>query len=531
MSELTQEEQEVLQELSQENQKASEGQYEEDYVIQRNIIAMLATDGYFLIQSMGLIKPGYFINEAHQLIAKIVFNYFEKYKQLPPKQFMAQEIEDEIKNRKAEIKQYFRTEFNVIFDYYVVGAEDREFLLDRITNFAKAQGLKDAFKKCLDELKQNKDQNTWLKIHDTLRNALIISRDAADVGLDYFQTFEERYATMLQQQEQGEIFTCCFKAIDDALVGGGLSKGELGSWMGTPGSGKSVILVAVALANIHLGKKVLYVSLEMDEYKVAERFDAQFANMGNEGKVTINTLVENKEIVFESLRNYIKECEDPRLLIVKQFPAGQMDVAAFRAYIAQVKLHGFHPDLVILDYVGEMKDFTGMPTWESRNKIVRDLRGIAVEEDICIFTAMQPDRRARDQSNEQKELGFIDDSNLADAYGQSRPVDALWSINQFQDEKDCGLARIFVVKHRHGKSRFTFHVEFDYNTLRVSQISNSAYEKRIKEYRNSKLVQAKENTEKKIKDHNMSDDIDRICRIPDAGEHLKALQDTIKEGE
>ena len=138
------------------------------------------------------------------------------------------------------------------------------------------------------------------------------------------------------------------------------------------------------------------------------------------------------------------------------------------------------------------------------------MRGIAVEEQACILTAMQPDRRARDQSNEKEMLGFIDDSNLADAYGQSRPLDALWSINQFQDEKDCGLARIFVVKHRHGKSRFNFHVEYDYDTLRMSQINENIYTNKLKEYRNSKQAVAQKNAEEDIKKKKMESQIDRV---------------------
>lgn len=521
MANLSPEEQEILAELHEEEveTRATSDQYHEDDTVQRNIMGALLSDRHFCVQAQGLVKPHYFVNEAHQLLCRILFDYFDNYRQVPPRQYVVQEMEDEISNRKPEIKQYFRTELVVVYEYYVPGAEARDYLLDRITNFAKTQSLKNAFNRCLEELKRKQGQETWLKIYDILRSALTIDRNF-DPGLEYFQSFEERYARMMREQEEGEIFTSSFAAIDDALVGGGLSRGEVGSWMGLPGTGKSLALVAAAIANVHLGKKVLYLSLEMDEDKVAARFDAQFANMTKKHEnLTINNLIENKEIVFEALRDYVKEYEDPRLLIVKQFPAGNMDVAMFRAYLTQMKLRGFAPDLVILDYIGEMKDYPDMPTWESRNKITRDLRGLAVEEKICILTAMQPRREAREKSNELKDLGIIDDSNLADAYGQSRPLDAMWSINQFQDEKDCGLARIFVVKHRHGKSRFTFHVEFDNKTLRMSQISQAVYEKRLKEHRATKEVITKQNAEKDL----MNQKINQI--VGDAGEKLKQLKD------
>jgi hypothetical protein len=67
-------------------------------------------------------------------------------------------------------------------------------------------------------------------------------------------------------------------------------------------------------------------------------------------------------------------------------------------------------------------------------------------------------------------------------------LDALWSINQLQDEKECGLARLFVIKHRDGPSRFTAHIEVDYNTLKMRQISENRYNAIFKEYKNKKDV-------------------------------------------
>lgn len=501
MVELSKEEQAIYQNLVEQNSDlpSTQHQYSDDIEIQRNILGALLTDRSFCIHSTGLVKPEYFVNEAHKMLCKLAMKYFGDHKSLPPKHFMLQEMEDEIGDRNPEIKQYFRTEFNVVYDFYIPGAESREYLLSRITNFAKAHSLKLAFQRSMDLLKKSQDQNTWLNIHKVLMDAMATERNY-DIGLDYFQTFEERYARILQKQVDQEIFTSGFSAIDEALVGGGLSRGEMGSWMGLPGTGKSVALVAASLANLHRGKRVLYISLEMDQDKVAERFDSQIVNLSKqyEGIITVNNLTEHKEVIFKSLKDYVREYENQQLLIIKQFPAGSLDVSALRSYITQSKMHGFTPDLLVLDYIGEMKDYPNMPTWESRNKITRDLRGIAVEEDMCILTAMQPDKKARQESKEKEHLGFIDDSNLADAYGQSRPLDALWSINQFQDEKDCGLARIFVAKHRHGKSRFQFHVEFDYRTLRMSQISQEKYDARLKDYRNTKEYVAKLNSEQDL---------------------------------
>jgi len=160
----------------------------------------------------------------------------------------------------------------------------------------------------------------------------------------------------------------------------------------------------------------------------------------------------------------------------------------------QLNMVEFKPDLVVIDYIGEMKDYPGVPTYESRYRIVRDLRGLATEENVCVFTAMQPNKDAREAQKKDGGLyggdGVIDDTNLADSYGQIRPLDGCWSINQMQAEKEAGIARIFVIKHRHGKSRFTCHAKFNKNTLKMDQISEDTYNKIWKEYSFKKTERA-----------------------------------------
>jgi len=275
-------------------------------------------------------------------------------------------------------------------------------------------------------------------------------------------------------------FLLLFAPIDNALQGGGLGRGEMASWIGLSGSGKSLSLVKSAVANLHQGRIVLYVSTELDKDRVAERFDAQLADPGNKFGVGIKNLIPNREIVFKALQEYTEGYDDPRRFIIKHFPSGQMDVPTFRAYLKQLHMRGFKPDLVVLDYIGEMKDYPNMPTWESRFRMVRDLRGIASEDKFCLITAMQPDKGAR---SKVQGGDIIDDDNLADSYGQVRPLDALWSINQRKVEHDCKVARIFVNKHRFGDSRFEFHVEIDVDrTLEIREITKDSYKKRISEF-------------------------------------------------
>ena len=450
--------------------------WSEDF--QRNIIGLILNDRWFAVQCKDIVSPNYFLEEIHQLLCRMLFAYLDAYSVLPPKSYMMQEVLNATENKESQIKMRYIGETNLVYDKYVPNLETRESYLDKILNFAKLMSLKSAFDKSLQMMKKNpEEESTWVKIQDVLKEALLVDRNFNE-GLNYFETFEERYERMQKEEEAQERFTSGFKSIDDALLGGGTHRGEIYSWIGLSGTGKSLALVTAALKNvIELGKRVLYVSLEMDEDKIAERFDAQLSNQ------PINSLKSNKDFVKRAFDNFASNHDDKKLLIIKQFPAGSMTVNTLRAYMQQLNMTGFTPDLLIIDYIGEMKDYPDMPTYESRYKIVRDLRGLATEERVCIFTAMQPNKNAREaQKKDGPGDGVIDDTNLADSYGQIRPLDGCWSINQMQAEKDAGIARIFVIKHRHGKSRFTFHVQYNMKTLAMEQISNVEYDKIWKQF-------------------------------------------------
>jgi hypothetical protein len=281
------------------------------------------------------------------------------------------------------------------------------------------------------------------------------------------------------------------------LTGGGLFAGQIAAWIGLPGTGKSLALVKSAVANVLLGHKVLYLTMEMDELGIAQRFTSQFA------KLDINLLRQNKDEVIKTIEEFGKDKDDKNQLIIKQFPGGQMDVNGIRAYYAQLGLRGWKPNLLIIDYVGEMKDDPSVKKYESAYRILRDLRGFGVEKQHCTLTCVQPNASAA-----KLEIGqYIDESNIGTSFDQFKPLDAFWSINQQGREKDAEVGRGFIIKHRDGSSRFPFKIGFDYRmgTLDIFEISKERYasqmtnaaEKKQDEFVLDKYTPTKKKKEKK----------------------------------
>lgn len=444
----------------------------------KEIMGLMLTDSVFFTTAYSVIKKEYFKDKYLRLFCDRLYFLYEKYNTLPVKTQLYQSLLDNDKNLTPEDKLRIKTELNLIYTNFIPGINTRDYYRDKVVAFAKSAELRLAFRKSLDLLTKDRDNDeTWDRIQIYLQDALAIQPDF-EIGLDYFTTVEERYDRMQKSIEDGEVFTSAFEKIDKMLQGGGLRRGQLCSIMGMSGTGKSLWLTSLAVANLNIGKKVLYISLELDSDSVAQRFDAQLANPdGDLNKVGLMEPINHRDQVIYDLGKYIENFDDQKRLIVKQFPGGTFGIAELRAYYQQVKLQGFDPDLVVVDYIGEMKDLPGMKTHESRYRIVRDMRGFAVEEDICMATAMQSNRSAKEVISNG---GVIDDENLADAYDQIRPLDAFWTINQTVNEKKANVARVYVSKHRFGRDKEQIYIQYDPYTLKLSQIEFSEYDRRKK---------------------------------------------------
>lgn len=452
--------------------------YSWDKEFQRHIAALLISDRQFLLQSLDLIKPSYFTDKAHSKVVGVVSEFFKKYRLLPRKDFIITELKADLKDNKA--LPYYLGEVNVLFDYFQPGMEARDYLQDKITYFAKIQSLKSAFTESLKMIdKAPESEDTWNTIYDKMRDAMTVHQNF-EVGIDYFKSVKDRYAKMAEDKENDERFITGLNGIDLEINGGGYRRGQMLSIIAGSGVGKSVMLACIAATNLLRGKKGVYITLEISEEMVAERMDAILTGF------PIQNLQAYKDDIFEKVSNLSKVTYEGEIwpLVIKKFAAGTASVNTIRAYISQLRFHGFNPDFVIVDYIGEMQDYPDMKIYESREKLVKDLHGMTEEEDVFCATAMQPNRDAK-KDGKTGERSRIDDEHLADAYGQIRPLDGCVSLNQNDNEKFLGIGRCYIIKQRDGKSRYQIYLKFDKECLKITEITRDEYKMKMNMHKES----------------------------------------------
>jgi replicative DNA helicase len=234
---------------------------------------------------------------------------------------------------------------------------------------------------------------------------------------------------------------------------GGTSRKELCLVAAASGRGKSLYLVNQAAKLIEERKKILYVSLEMSEDRIAQRFDSILTQIPQSRlKVSQDSLKTRLSLIKNKLG------ED--YLVIKEFPTKTANVNHIRALLNQLQTQsGFIPDVLIVDYLELLNPTTeGMTEYQAQERIAQELRGVAMERNILVWTASQVNRQGA-------RTPVITDTDLADSYGKIRSCDFALSLNQTDQEFDEGRMRIYIMKSRNGKQRFLFNATVDYDTL------------------------------------------------------------------
>jgi|688.fasta_scaffold01472_35 hypothetical protein len=465
---LTEDQQKLLETMLQQQNTQTKFRWDENF--QRRILGILLTDRNFLLQGKALISPEYFSNEVHVETCRILFKLFDDHPTgIPDRMIMENDLLEKVREKSDAIKVYYRSELQSLYDFFIPNQASRDILFNKLLNFSKIQSLRIAMEESQRDLKKNPDsEEIWAKVYERFRNCMLVSK-TFDAGFQYFNQIEQFFTELSKDEERVDKFTSGFLSIDFEISGGGPRRGEIYAFIALPGVGKSLALVKAAVENVNKGFKVAFISVEMDWVSISKRFTSAYVGM------PYNKLASQKDEVKNILEYKTLEYEDKNRLVVKQFPAGSIDVNDIRAYLNQLELYGFVPDLLVVDYPGEMKDTPGVAVWESKYRIIRDLRGLACEKKMLVFTAMQPNKSASELSSSE----FIEEGNIGASFDMFKPLDGLWSINRTTDEANAQVGRIFIIKSRNGKSRYHFPIEYNHEMLTISEIDFDKYKTKM----------------------------------------------------
>lgn len=323
-----------------------------------------------------------------------------------------------------------------------------EWFMGEFEGFTKRQELERAILKAADMLEKG-DYNPVEKL---IKDAVQISL-TKDMGTDYFSDPKARIEKYYNSG--GQVSTGWPQL--DKLLYGGFSRGELNIFAGGSGSGKSLVMMNLALSWLQAGLSGVYVSLELSEELCALRTDAMLTGMGTKDiRKDIDTTTMKVRLVSKKAGNYQ----------IKGFPA-QSNVNDIRAYLKEYQIQtGRKVDFVMVDYLDLVMPVSAKVSPNDlfvKDKYVsEELRNLAKELGVLFVTASQLNRGA------VEEIEF-DHSHIAGGLSKINTADNVFGIFTSRAMRERGRYQIQCMKSRSSTGvGQKIDLDYDIETMRIT---------------------------------------------------------------
>lgn len=390
---------------------------------QEKVLQSLFEDQLYAEMMTDVFEPSYFTFVHLQRLSELFFAYRTRYKAFPGIDMALLQLSQEDDGRDPAmmsmavdfVKRMQSTPLN----------GDKAWIEESSLEFCKSQKLIAALGKCLDQVESKR----YDSIAATIRQALD-QGSPRDHGHEYSEAIDERAEKSIR-----EPISTGWPVLDKYL-GGGYERKTITTFIAPTGAGKSMFLVNAAAALIAQGLNVLYVTLEMADYKIGLRTDSWFSGLS----IDDSAKVENREKVKSAIKERVRG-----RFIIKEWPTKRASVETVRSHVQRLKqTKGFKPDAILVDYPDLLK---AVRTYgEKRHELegnYEELRGLAQEENCVMIVADQTNRGGLDA-----ELVTI--SAIAEAYSKATVCDLILTISRSPDDKVMGTGKLYIAKSRLG---------------------------------------------------------------------------------
>lgn len=388
---------------------------------QEKVVQALIQDTLFADQMFDVMDPRFFDQEYLQEVVEKFFDHKRKFRTFPSADVIEmlttrdQEIDPSISN---QVRDFLTKTKSVPLN------GDGPYIMASSLDFCKKQTMKVAIIQAIDKLQESKYDD----IATIVRQALAAG-SSRDLGHDYMEGFGIRATRSIRKPLQTP-----WAPLDKAL-NGGWERGTIGTFIAPTGAGKSHFLVNCAAAGVENGLNVLYVTLEMADFKIGLRFDSYFSG------VEINNVPDHASEVEQVARAKVKG-----RIFIKEFPTKSATVQTIRSYIQRLQaIHNFTPDLLVLDYADLLRGARGYA--DKRFELegnYEELRATAQEFNMAVLTADQTNRSGLD-------MEVVTISQIGESYAKATVCDLIMTVSRTMEDKQNNTGRLFIAKSRLGR--------------------------------------------------------------------------------
>ena len=403
--------------------------------IEEFIIKYLFTDDTYFKLMCPYLEEKYVKDQTTKLVFRKVNMYINQYKNRPTfNEIMSDILKDteiygDLKNDALKNLEAIRkTDYTIANPDWIKNETESHF---------KKVLLYDMILESADLI--NKKKNEALNsIPERAKNALAFSFDT---------TVGRKYGTDVTIHDQYEYYHRPdnrytfpdWKFFNERVTSGGVSRKKLNMVIAGTNTGKTLLLVNIALQHLKSGLNVLYLTGEDGEERITERVD------GNILSIDTNKLFElNESMYVQGIRDVMNKSEGT--LIIKEFAAKKLSVRGIERLLEELQLkENFVPDVICLDYLTLLKSdmITHINNTNSYyTSVAEELRGLATEKNVVVWTCLQFNRNGLTSSDPEM-------TDIADAIGIAFTGDLVVAVLENSELKEKNQYLLKQLKNRY----------------------------------------------------------------------------------
>lgn len=422
----------------------------DEQLLENIIMKFLYTDSKVRDKVIPYFKFSLFDDSDNVELIKFIKKFMVKYGKFPNVK------ETRLKLKDADVFNHLREVLKIDISDYTT-----EVILGEIEEYIKQKSLMEVCFAIADKV-TNERMDEVLSAPDEMREALAFSFDD-NVGLDIFdEASEDDLYDHLHNSDF--VVSTGLDTIDD-LIEGGFHEKTLTLIMAETNMGKSLMMGSLAKNNAQQGKKVVYITCEMSEFKIGERI------LANSFDISTKDI---KKLTRDKFSDCFKRARANMAgkFVVKEYPTGVATISHIRNFIKELELKKkFTPDIIYIDYIGIMASISNNKsdnTYTVQKRITEEVRRLAVELGIPIVSAVQTNRTGMGKEE-------LDLTNTSDSIGTAFTADIIIAVTQTEELRNMLKFRWNIIKNRYGQNKVGVTIKVDYNKMRLSddEVSDS----------------------------------------------------------
>jgi replicative DNA helicase len=401
--------------------------------IEKVIFQNLVKNEIYARKVVPFLKKEYFHDRIDNLVFTLIHEFIVEYNALPTKEAIVISMDKKKTLQQDECQKTLSRVDDIYGDFDECSLD---WLMDETENFCKEKAVYNAIMNSINII-DGKEQTPTTAIPDILSKALSVSFDT-HIGHDYVEDYQKRYE-FYHKVEQKIPFDL---EVFNEITAGGIVPKTLSIVMAGTGVGKSLFLCHYAASCLKQHKNVLYITCEMSEEKIAERIDANILDIAIKDIKDLPLNVYEKKI-HNSCGGFKGK------LIIKEYPTSTANANHFRFLLDELKLKKkFVPDIIFIDYLNicASSRIKGgkVNSYEYIKAIAEEIRGIAVEYNVPVFTATQTNREGF--ANTDPDL-----TNTSESFGLPMTADFMVALISTDELEDMNNIMVKQLKNRYNE--------------------------------------------------------------------------------